>query len=288
MEPNAVAAPAACLNCGAPLAGRFCGQCGQKAQPLDVTLAHMAADGWRDVSGYDGRYFRTLSLLVRRPGELTAEILAGRRARYLSPIKLYLITSVIFFIAVAAGPTLESGAPEPLITGGKINLTLGPQDTRVTEEERQLALRNLERQAAWLRRVARPIVMDPDGFKRRYTALLPRAFVGLVPVLAALIALLYRGRPFPQHLTFALNLQAWIFLVLSAGQFSLIVRNELAVNAMAAGLMAYIAVYALKAFRRVYRASWPVVVVKTACLVALYAMAYVATLYAALAWTALV
>lgn len=46
---------------------------------------------------FDGSFFNTIKLLVRYPGELTKEYLAGRRSRYLPPIQLYLFTSAIFF-----------------------------------------------------------------------------------------------------------------------------------------------------------------------------------------------
>ena len=76
-----------CLNCGADLHGAFCADCGQRAVPANPTIAELAGDAWQELSGYDGRIAATFKGLLR-PGLLTVDYLQGRRARYLSPIRL--------------------------------------------------------------------------------------------------------------------------------------------------------------------------------------------------------
>jgi hypothetical protein len=89
--------PATCANCAAPLTGPYCAQCGQHAHDSARTLAALAHDGWHVITHLDGRFWRTLRLLLLRPGQLTLEYFADRRARYVPPVRLYLVISVLFF-----------------------------------------------------------------------------------------------------------------------------------------------------------------------------------------------
>ena len=64
---------------------------------------------------FDGRAARTLRVLFRRPGHLTAEFLAGKRRRYTPPFRLYLVISIVFFVIVGwlagRGLLVEEGMP---------------------------------------------------------------------------------------------------------------------------------------------------------------------------------
>ena len=90
-----------CPNCDAPLTGRFCAQCGQKVMPVGPTLSYFLHDLTHELLHVDGKIFRSVRLLLFRPGFLTREYFLGRRARYISPIRLYLIFSLAFFAASA-------------------------------------------------------------------------------------------------------------------------------------------------------------------------------------------
>ncbi len=95
----------ACLNCGAMLAGAYCSQCGQKAH-VHRTLAAFGHDLLHGVFHFDGKIWRTLPLLVWKPGELTRRYVHGERAKFVSPFALFLF-SVFLMVAIFgwAGPT---------------------------------------------------------------------------------------------------------------------------------------------------------------------------------------
>jgi hypothetical protein len=99
--PAAAPAIPRCDNCGASVAGRYCGSCGQRLEPPVHSLWHFMALAAEDVTHADSRVWRTLWALLFRPGFLTREFLDGRRARYLPPVRLYLVVSVVFFLVVA-------------------------------------------------------------------------------------------------------------------------------------------------------------------------------------------
>ena len=85
-----------CLNCGAPLAGPYCHDCGQRDQPVDLTARHMVQEALGHTLSWDGRVFQSLRTLVRRPGLLAEDWAAGRRARHVTPFRLYLMVSLIY------------------------------------------------------------------------------------------------------------------------------------------------------------------------------------------------
>lgn len=98
---EAADAPAHCLNCETELLGRFCHRCGQlrdaRIRPLRALLSDVASESL----SLDTRLFRTLRALLTRPGRLTDEYIAGHRAPYVTPFRLYLAISVIYFLVIA-------------------------------------------------------------------------------------------------------------------------------------------------------------------------------------------
>ena len=109
-----------CRNCDTPLEASFCPNCGQKDLDLERPLPDLLGEVLRETFDVDGRAFRTLWTLFRRPGVLTSEFLAGKRKLYTPPFRLYLVISVLFFVVagwvvgqgalLAKGQTLEADA----------------------------------------------------------------------------------------------------------------------------------------------------------------------------------
>jgi hypothetical protein len=89
-EPDAVAPAPVCLNCGAPLAGAYCAACGQKVVDLATPTWRVVREAVAEATDLDGRALRTARALAS-PGRLTVELLRGRRAPYVGPLKLFLL-----------------------------------------------------------------------------------------------------------------------------------------------------------------------------------------------------
>ncbi len=87
-----------CLNCNAAVAGRFCQVCGQENIEPDESFWQLCVHFVADIFHYDGKFFRTIRLLLFKPAYITKEYIRGRRASYLHPIRLYIFTSAVFFI----------------------------------------------------------------------------------------------------------------------------------------------------------------------------------------------
>jgi hypothetical protein len=99
---------ARCPNCDNPLTDAFCAHCGQKVKPLNPTMRELAGDVLGEVTDVDNRFFRTVRCLFTRPGFLSREHAAGRRASYVSPVRLYLVFSIAFFTASTLVPQREA------------------------------------------------------------------------------------------------------------------------------------------------------------------------------------
>jgi len=92
-----------CENCGAELIGPHCAQCGQAAIDYRRSFRHVIVDVLDSFLNWDSKFFATIVLLIVKPWRLTNEFLAGRRVRYLHPLRLYLLASILFFFAVNYG-----------------------------------------------------------------------------------------------------------------------------------------------------------------------------------------
>jgi hypothetical protein len=89
-----------CTNCGAEKAGVFCAQCGER-QPghHDLSVKHFAHDVVHELVHLDSKLFTTLRDLVTKPGFLPQEYFAGRKSRYIPPLRLFLVLFALQFVA---------------------------------------------------------------------------------------------------------------------------------------------------------------------------------------------
>src|SRR2546430_8174782 len=92
-----------CENCGAELQGHWCAKCGQPAIEYRRSFRHVVADLLNEFLNWDSKFFTTIALLILKPWRLTNEFLAGKRVRYVNPLRLYLLASILFFFAVNYG-----------------------------------------------------------------------------------------------------------------------------------------------------------------------------------------
>ena len=85
-----------CKNCDEPLHGEYCSNCGQRDIEL-LKFKKLIKDFFDHHLDLDARIFSTIKYLIFYPGFLTVEYWKGRRAKYLPPFKIYLLTSFLYF-----------------------------------------------------------------------------------------------------------------------------------------------------------------------------------------------
>ena len=108
-----------CLNCGVVVAGRYCQNCGQENLVPKQTTWGLITHFVYDIFHFDGKFFHTLKHLLFKPGFIPAEYIAGKRMRYLDPIRMYLFTSAVFFLIFFA---INKGGENFINIGSKMRL----------------------------------------------------------------------------------------------------------------------------------------------------------------------
>lgn len=117
-----------CLNCGTKLAGPYCSACGQHDFDFHRSFGHVFLEALENIFHFDGKFFRNILTLLFKPGKLTAEFNAGKRASQVPPFRLYIFTAFFFFVwvhfttdapeAVRLGPAPASGAQATFTVDG--------------------------------------------------------------------------------------------------------------------------------------------------------------------------
>jgi hypothetical protein len=275
-----------CLNCDSPLHGAFCSNCGQRAVPPHPTLRELAGDTFSELVGWDGKFAETIRTLLRKPGELTRQWIEGRRMAFISPWRLYLTASLLYFVVTAAVPNIRADQRGGVDLGPvAFGVTRDGAPARVSQDAqkaiatnqpltgpaRDSALADIADAPAILRPMLLKAVDDPANFKNAVSRAMPNVFLGLVPVLGLILALFYRRRHYPEHLYFAIHLAAFVFLTRTFGNLALFTRNIPVAAVVQLVIMCWIVAYGVIALRRVYGGSVLMTVLKGAGIAALYA-----------------
>jgi hypothetical protein len=263
-----------CLNCGAALTGSYCAHCGQAADVHVLTTRELIHEALEGFTHSDSRLWRTLYLLWFKPGKLTQEFVAGRRAAYLPPFRLYLVLSVIFFlIASVSHPhaqfvSFDDAGAEPQAAP--------PDCTKLNATQFEVVLFGRD----WtprIRHACSEIARD-NGANLLQTALAvaPKAMFIFLPLIAFLHMLMY-WRPrhrYAEHLLFFLYVHAFFFslmtvVVLSADAAEAWPRLKPVLNLVPL-LLWSLPLYTVLAMRRVFGRTWAGTLAKACALFVVY------------------
>lgn len=275
-----------CQDCGSPVAGRYCAQCGQRTDVRVATMAEVMHDFVHSALHLDGRAWRTLRALLLKPGSLTTEFISGRRQRYLPPFRLYLVVSLAFFALSA------------LLPGAEV-VRVDPDDREALDAVSSCDIRidaaGLERLDALLTEACRKLAAD--GGKRlgpTFLATAPKLMFVFLPLMAA-VAMLFYWRPrrlYVEHLVMFLHTHALVFVVLSlTGILNALQLTALPgvgiLGAAVAALLLYIPYYVYRAMRVVYGEGRARTLVKFAAIGTLYSLLLGLTLLAGIVYSLL-
>ncbi|TKB97771.1 DUF3667 domain-containing protein [Pedobacter cryophilus] len=87
-----------CLNCGATVKGKFCGNCGQENLDLHEPFWHFLSHSIGHYFHFDSKFFNTIIPLFTKPGQLTIDYINGKRTQYLQPVSLFIFISIVYFL----------------------------------------------------------------------------------------------------------------------------------------------------------------------------------------------
>ena len=216
----AVAVHTGCGNCGATLMGPYCSNCGQHAHESARSISALFHDAWHIVTHVDSRFWQSLYILLFKPGKLTKEYFADRRARYLPPVRLYLVLSVLFFAFGLATPHGKSAGPVVAAPGAATH-DAAPAKKKSWSVFGDGDCNGVTSSVGWLENALRQSCLrnQKDGgasVQHAFIANIPKMIFLLVPMMALVMLLLYwwPRRYYVEHLVFFLHNHAAIFLLL--------------------------------------------------------------------------
>lgn len=260
-------APAVCANCGTPLVGQYCHACGQRRSDDHLSIGALTGDAVSHLSDFaELKTIRTLGTLLAKPGRLTNDYIAGRRVRWIAPIKLYLLIFAVTFFLYSA---FESVAVYDL-------------GTLITVDRSGMMAKAVNQLAARKHIAADVFVSEVNARWHTYASFSQIIY----PLLFAIVLkLFYLRRRFAEHLIFSLHYQAVAFLIVVLA-WPLYYVTGIALTqrsgVLAAIVTSILVGYLLLAVRAVYRQSWAVSAVKGVVLYGAYYFIYVTVTFGTL------
>ena len=268
-----------CPGCGSTATASYCANCGQRQGERVLSVRALFRDVLEDQFSVNSALPRTLRALFFRPGLLTADYLRLRISPYVPPFRLYLVVSVLFFVALAfraAQPIVFTGedrsaiareyaeardslqaqrarGEEPLrltfgVTGDPtsdnwadaLEVNLGNERLNRAVEARLMQLRDL------------PLTQAMSVLAREIVEQIPKAMFLLLPFYALLLKLLYirSGRYYVEHFIFALHIHAFTFALFL---LTLVLPWRDLLIAIAS---VWLLIYQWLAMKRVYAQGW--------------------------------
>lgn len=265
----------ACANCRQALSGPFCAQCGQAIRDVGrITVGQLVNEWFGNVFSFDSRLVRTLKPLITQPGLLTEEYLAGRRVRYVPPLRLFVFLSVVMLLVLAlSGTHLSfqlSRDGERLLGSGRYYEIPDAAESAESGSDSDDMLK----------------IRDAEELNRRLLDRSPQALLLLVPVVALFLWGLHRRRQplYMPHLIFSLHVHCFAFLLVAAATLL-----DLPFDSFPPGklvLMVGIPVYLYRAQKRVYGGAWLANVLRTVVLVVAQQICFIAVMIGLLFLTA--
>ena len=184
--------------------GEYCSRCGEKRRVShDFSVRHYLGEAIETFTHFDSKVLRTVWLLLSRPGLLSADYFAGRRIRYVSPLRLFLLLSVIYYLSNSVFP--YNAFTTPLA----VQLHLNDYYPSYAAAQVEKTLQRTGMHYAVLER----------GYNAKTAALSKTLVIALVPVFAVLfyVFLISKKRYFAEHLIVATHF--WPFALLLIGVF---------------------------------------------------------------------
>jgi len=273
---------AKCLNCGHSLRAKqnYCPQCGQENTDKRVSLKKLINDFIGDFFEFDSKFIRSILPLILKPGFLTNKYNSGMRVRYITPIRLYIFITIIYFFFSSLNlskKTLDEDLftyEKKSITGDTIQqidtvrskFTVGQYDMddleKLLEDENfneEVLLDSIQLEKNWFtlmmaKQSLKIAKKRGEGFWTDLVENISIMMFFLLPLFALLLKIIYirRSKFYIEHLIFSLHLHSFTFLMLFLSLIAYIIFSK----SFLLYLLLILFVYALLAFKKVYEQRW--------------------------------
>jgi hypothetical protein len=233
-------APKSGPNCRAEVLGKYCHHCGESTKIHSPTAGEFLHEFIGHFIALEGKLLGTVRALVLSPGRLTADFLHGRRVPYINPLRLYLTLSLVMFGLIKLygvdlpkvfvdskefGATYSHDSLGPRIPGQPeaVNLTV----KWVSDDGKELgSVRTMSQlfgrvNETWAKNLdqfmSAPADKNAETLNHGFLANLPYMLIGSLPLFALYLKVIYwrSQRHYGEHLVFAMNFTAFVFLLAS-------------------------------------------------------------------------
>jgi len=252
----------ACTNCGNAQVDVYCAKCGEK-QPNhhDLKVGHFAHELFHELFHLDSKVFRTLRDLMVRPGELTAAYFAGRKKRYIAPLRMFLTLFALTFIAYSSYKPVAIYSLDGL-------LSMDPKQSLQKPLEQAAAKRNI------------PFTELKTRIEHRWQKNMSLSSMLSILSVALVLKLLYvrHRRYLTEHLVFSTHYMCFTYVVsllMWPVYLMLGIRQNLANQIIVVVMFVVACFYIYHALRRVYGQSGPKTLVKS---VAVWATTFITSM----------
>jgi len=302
-------AASACANCGADVSGNYCHDCGQETVLHPPSAREFMHEFIGHYVALEGKLWKSLGLLLFRPGRLTLEYIKGRRVPYVQPLRMYLTFSLIFFAVLKfsmhdVGTHVTEGSKHPAPAAGtgasgtdrhapSVHAEPGKTAVLLKEDRPGEIVDGTRVVSDWLRPYSDFLASKVEHFSQlsfdqrkellensfyHYT---PYAIFFMMPVFALYLKVLYlgSGRRYGEHLLFALHSNGFAFLVMSL--MILVPGNSAFVEFV---LWLWLTLYLPMAMRQVYGGSRTLTALRWIMLMLLHLLTVMLALFGAVAF----
>ena len=260
-----------CLNCNYPLQGEFCSNCGQKNKDVRSLFIVILMEALEGLFAFNSRSYKTLFLLLCKPACLSREYLEGKRARYLPPLRLFIVFSLGYFLLLSTKlyfNSFDSTFGTSIEVQTTSEETAGPatEDVPVTLDDDGLTQEEIDGILDYMRSFSLPffsqqsnerlqtvltsqmeanvdaITENPLGFFLELGAQLlenlPLLVLVFMPVLALIQKIVFLGsrRFYIEHLILTIHNHSFLFFALILGALlQFVERTEIPILGASAG-----------------------------------------------------
>lgn len=266
----------ACRNCGTRAPLKFCPECGQETTLHPPTLGEFLHEFVGHYVALEGALWRTLRLLLLKPGRLTREYLDGKRRQYVLPLRLYLTASFLFFLVLKLTASAIPPSVDVTVEGRHMSVAqfeaeaasaaaAAPSGAASTPRRVRFELLGpiecgapgqaaCSRLESWVNGAAERFDQHPqetlEHARTHLLGLAPYMIFLLLPAFAGIMmaALRGRGMTYGEHVVFSLHLHAFWFLAL------LVIA--LVPDSIGGVLLLVVPVYGVWAMRVAYGGGW--------------------------------
>lgn len=282
-----------CPNCGSKtnVSDKFCAQCGQSTKTSRITFGEFINDSLSSLFSMDSKIVHSIIPLLTKPGFLSDEFLKGKRQQYITPVRLYLTISILYFFILASGKKLEkiahifsddtqelvqetnetsNGDNESFLVfakneGDSISENSGAlsEDEKIDEAISDLMAEIDEdvedKWDQYLADEAKKIAKDPNAFISYFRDKLSLFLFLTLPFFALLLKLFYYRHKltYIEHLVFIFHTQSVLFLLLLITHFLGFISDGITWIA----LVLYM-IYGLMALKNFYKQGWGKTILK--------------------------